>query len=180
MDDVIIFSNTPEDHLKRLKGVFEKLSVAGLKLKSSKHEPFRTIRNYWEHVVSKAGISTDPKKIQAIKDWATPDAVTDVWCFLRFSNYYRRFIPKSAPIAKPLNALISGDNASKKNKKIEWSKECQGAFGKLKELCTTAPVLGFAAYSKPINVHTDASGLALGAVLLPDRRVWVGQGYQFC
>ena len=71
------------------------------------------------HIVSKAGISTDPKKTQAIKDWPIPDTVTDVKSFLGVFNYYRRFIPEYAQIAKFLNVLISGDNASKKNKKIE-------------------------------------------------------------
>ena len=87
------------------------------------------------------------EKKQVIKAWL----VTDFRSFLGFSNYYRQFVPKYAQIAKPMNSLIPGYNASKKNEMIEWNKACQEAFDKWKELCTTAPVLHFVYYSKPFQ-----------------------------
>ena len=66
LDDIIVFSKTPEEHLERLRGVFEKLSSAGLKLKPSKCEFLKAEINYLGHVVSKEGIRTDDKKIQEI------------------------------------------------------------------------------------------------------------------
>ena len=131
------------------------------------------------HVVSQPGSGTDPKNIQAMKDWPTPDTVTHVRSFLGFSNYYRRFIPKYAQIAKHLNALILGDNASNRTKKVEWNQDCQETFDKLMELCTTAPVLGFADYSLQFSVHIDASGLGLGAVLYQTQEDGVGKVITF-
>ena len=165
LDDIVIFSKTPKEHLKRLRGVFEKLAAAGLKLKPSKCEFFRTQIAYLGHIVSRDGIETDPKKISAIKEWPTPKTVTDVRSFLGFTNHYRRFIHKYAHIARPLNALTSGDNAAKKKQAIQWNADCKKAFQKLKQLCSSTPILAYADYSKPFKLHTDACGLGLGAVL---------------
>ena len=96
LDDIIVFSKTPEEHIERLWGMFEKLAVAGLRLKPSKCEFFKLQVTYLGHIVSKDGIKTDPKKIEAIKDWPVPKTVTEVKSFLGFMNYYHKFIPKYA------------------------------------------------------------------------------------
>ena len=85
--------------------------------------------------------------------------------FLGFTNHYRRFIKGYANVARPLNILVSGENANRKKALIEWTDECQTAIDKLKELCTSAPVLAYADYKKPFQLQTDASDLGLGAVL---------------
>ena len=68
-------------------------------------------------------------------------------------------------VTKPLHKLILGENASQKWNCIKWDTECQKAFDKLKELCTTTPILAYADFGKPFKLHTDASVLGLGAVL---------------
>ena len=124
LDDVIIFSKTPKEHIQRLRGVFQKLWEAGLKLKPSKCEFFRTRISYLGYVVLKDGIETDPKKVNTIKNWPTPISVTDVRSFLGFTNHYRRFIRRYAQIAKPLYKLISRKNSKLKKKTIEWNLDC--------------------------------------------------------
>ena len=84
LDDIIIFSDTKEEHLKRLEAVFQKLCAAGLKLKPSKCFFFREEIEYLGHVVSGKGISTNPKKIEAVSKWPTPKTVYDVRSFLGF------------------------------------------------------------------------------------------------
>ena len=165
LDDVIVFSKTPEEHLERLGGVFQKLREAGLKLKSTKCEFFKDRIAYLGHIVSKAGIETNPKKIQDLKDWPWPVTVTDVRQFLGFTNYYRKFIKQYTVVANPLNKIISGENAKKKNKRVEWSTECEDSFLKLKEICRETPVLAYANYERPFKLMTDASKKGLGAVL---------------
>ena len=165
LDDIILFSKTPKEHLERLRGVFNKLASAGLKLKPSKCEFFKSKITYLGHIVSAAGIETDPKKIEAVMNWTTPTIVTDVWSFLGFTNHYYRFIKGYAKVANPLNALVSGDNANKKKVAVDWTDECQTAFEKLKNLCTDTPILAYANYKKPFQLQIDASDLSLGAVL---------------
>ena len=118
LDDIIIFSKTPKEQITRLRAV-------GLKLKPSKCKFFKRWIASLGHAVSKDGIETDPKKITAIVDWPRPTTVTDVCSFLGFISHYRRFIHKYAHTARPLNVLISGDNANKKKQAIKWNDDCE-------------------------------------------------------
>ena len=102
LDDIIVFSRTPEEHVHRLRAVFEKLKAAGLKLKPSKCDFFKKEIKYLGHVVSKEGVSTDPDKIKSVTEWPQPTTVTEVRSFLGFVSYYRRFIPNFSKVAKPL------------------------------------------------------------------------------
>ena len=165
LDDVILFSKTPKEHIERLEAVFQKISEAGLKLKPSKCEFFRSRIHYLGHIVSKNGIETDPKKIEAIKNWPVPRTVHDIRSFLGFTNYYRKFVYKYAHKARPLNKLISGENAKKKNRKVEWTPEHEATFQELKSACSETPVLAYANYKKSFRLNTDASKTGLGAVL---------------
>ena len=160
LDDIIVFSKTPEEHLNQLWGVFDKLAKAGLKC-----EFFKSKITYFGHFVSAAGTETDPKKIEAVKNWTIPRTVTDVRSFLGFTNHYQRFIQGYAKVAWPLNVLISGENANRKKVLVKWNSECQSAFDRLKDLCTRTPILAYADYRKPFQFQTDASDLGLGAVL---------------
>ena len=108
LDDIIIYSKTLEEHVKRLEAVFKKLSKAGLKLKLSKCEFFKSEITYLGHIVSNEGIATDPKKIKAIQLWPRPEKVTQVCKFAGLTNYYRKFIHNYAKVAKPLHQLVSG------------------------------------------------------------------------
>ena len=85
--------------------------------------------------------------------------------FLGFTNHYWRFLKGYAQIACPLNKLTSGEYSTKKKHPIDWDNACEESFLKLKELYTSTPFLAYADYSKPFKLHTDASGLGLGAVL---------------
>ena len=115
LDDIIIFSDTEEEHLKRLEAVFQKLCTAGLKLKPSKCFFFKEEIEYLGHVVSGKGISTNPKKIEAVSKWPTPRTVYDVRSFLGFVGYYRRFIKNFSRITKPIREVITGlENQSKR------------------------------------------------------------------
>ena len=99
LDDLIAFSKMPEEHIERLRGVFEKLSAAGLRLKPSKHEFFKSQIAYLGYIVSMDGIETEKKKVIAVQEWPVPKTVTEVCSFLGFTNYYHKFIPKYAQTA---------------------------------------------------------------------------------
>ena len=169
LDDIIIFSDTKEEHLKRLEAVFQKLCAAGLKLKPSKCFFFREEIEYLGHVVSGKGISTNPKKIEAVSKWPTPKTVYDVRSFLGFVGYYRRFIKNFSRITKPIREVITGlENQSKRSAKktyIEWSDAADVAFEHLKAMCVSTPILAYPDYQLPFTLHTDSSTDGLGAVL---------------
>ena len=165
LDDIIIFSKNPDEHITRLEGVFENLAKAGLKLKPSKCKFFCSSLKYLGHIVSRDGIATDPKKIKAIRNWPHPKTVTDIRCFTGFKNYYCKFRKGYAKITRKLHELTSGDNAKHKNQKVDWNIRCYDSFEALKSICSECPVLAYADYTKPFVLHTDASTTGLGAVL---------------
>ena len=155
--------------MKRLEAVFQKLHAAGLKLKPSKCHFFREEIEYLGHVVSGKGISTNPKKVEAVAKWPTPKTVYDVRSFLGFVGYYRRFIRNFSKIAKPIREVIPGlENQSKRSAKktfVEWTEAADSAFEHLKKLCISNPILAYPDYKLPFVLHTDSSSEGLGAVL---------------
>lgn len=175
LDDLIIFSKSYDEHMHRLQLVFDKLRESGLKLSPKKCNLFMKKVKYVGHIVSEAGIETDPDKVQKVIDWPTPTTPEEIRKFVGFIGYYRRFIPNFSKISKPLTEMMPKVSSTKdkknkqKKKEFRWDKEQQDAFENLKKLLTTPPILGFADYELPFELHTDASKLGLGAVLYQEQ-----------
>ncbi len=163
LDDIIISNSTVDEQIARLCLVFQKLRDTGLKLKPSKCQWFLRKVKYLGHIVSAEGISTDPDKIAAVAKWPVPVKVPDLRSFLGFTSYYRRFIKNYLRIAKPLHELVA--NVEARHMEYKWSEACQEVFDMLKARCVEAPILAYPKFGKPFIVHTDASGIGLGAIL---------------
>ena len=103
---------------------------------------------YLGHIISKNGIKTNPKKIEAIVKWPQPQTVTQMHSFLGFCNYYCKFIHHYTQIAKPLYKLISGNQAKTKQAKLSWDEKYEQAFKALKDICSCTPVLAYADYTR--------------------------------
>ena len=110
-------------------------------------------------MISEDGIKTEPEKIKAIEEWQAPKCVSEVRSFLGLTSYYRRFIKNYADIAQPLTQL------TQKNHAFVWAPECKEAFEVLKRKLTEAPILGYPSAHEDYILDTDASGMAIGAVL---------------
>ena len=110
-------------------------------------------------VIQEGKITMDSVKVKGLQDWPTPSTVKQVWSFLGFGNFYRKFIKKFSELAQPLNDLL------KKDKKFEWTQECQVAFDALKQQFTEEPVLMMPDQSRPFQIEADASKYTSGAVL---------------
>ena len=159
LDDIIVHGESFEAMLTNLDRVLSKLQEAGLKLKPRKCQLFKKEVEYLGHIVSASGIKTDPKKIQAVRDWPEPNNVTELRSFIGLCSYYRRFILGFANIAKPLHRLTS------KGEPFVWTCECSQAFEKLKNCLCEAPTLAHPDFTKEFILDTDASDFAIGAVL---------------
>ena len=159
LDDIIVFSSTFEEHLQRLTNVFIALRKAGLKLKPSKCFFAQKEVHYLGHVVSAAGVSPDPAKVEVVSSYPVPTNVKELRQFLGLANYYRRFVPDFSKIAEPLHKLLRKGNT------YSWYSACQEAFTALKHRLTTPPILAYPDFKLPFLLYTDASDFALGAVL---------------
>ena len=179
LDDILVFYKTFSEHLSRLEMVFKRLEKYGLKINPAKCDFFKKEVHYLGHVVSEAGIKTNPRTVDRIQFWPVPQTETDLRSFLGLARYYRRYVPNFAQVAAPLHGLLTstrkrkgkqhpksnpGENISK-----VWDEKCQLSFDKLKHLLTSAPVLGYPNFLLPFVLEIDASFLGLGAVLSQDQ-----------
>ena len=151
LDDIIIYSRTFTDHLSNLRTVFERLRVAGLKIRLTKCTFCRSEVPYLGHVISKDGIKADPSKIAVVRDYPVPTTVKEVRQFIGFTSYYRKFIKNFASIAAPLHKLTN------KYARFVWSHQCEEAFDLLRESLISAPILCYPDFSLPFIVYTDVS-----------------------
>ena len=89
LDDVIVYSRTPEDHLKQLQAVLDQFALNGLKLKPSKCHFFKESLTYLGHEISTAGMLPGQEGIQKIAEMGYPKTVTGVWKFIGATGYFR-------------------------------------------------------------------------------------------
>jgi hypothetical protein len=159
LDDIIIFGKGNEECLRNLIKVMDAIEKAGLKLKPKKCSLFQKSVNFLGHIVTADGVRTDPEKIAKVSLWPTPSRVGHVRSFMGLACYYQRFIQDFADKAKPLNNLIG------KNSLFQWGEAEQGAFQTLKDALTNTPVLACPEKDGKWILDTDASKVAMGAVL---------------
>ena len=142
-----------------LRETFERLKAARFKIKTRKCRfGFRETK-FLGFIVSKDGIKIYPGKCKAVQDYPVPKSARDVKRFLGLASYYRKFIPKFADIATPLNYL------TQKNVRFKWTETCEASFREFLRLLATPPVLAYPDFDKPFILTTDASGYGLGAIL---------------
>ena len=174
IDDVIIFGKTFEEHLRNIQLVLSKIQEATLKLAPSKCQFFKRKVKFIGHIVSERGIEIDPDKTEKVINWPKPKTPEDVRRFLGFVGYYRRFIENFSRVSRPLTDLmpspLSKKSKGKKPKKDwQWGSEQDTAFETLKTHLVSSPILGYADSTLPYELHTDASGDSLGAVLYQEQ-----------
>ena len=159
LDDILIFSDTLEEHWEHVRRVLQRLREYNLHAKPEKSEFFCDTVEYLGFLISPAGVEMDPAKVKAILSWPAPTTVKQVQSFLGFANFYRRFIRDFSKIVRPLT------NLTRKAVFYLWSAKCQKAFESLKTAFTTAPIL---AHFDPDNLtvlKTDSSDYAIGSIL---------------
>lgn len=159
LDDIIVFSSSFQEHLQRLREVFQRLQDAGLKISPKKCTFLCQSVKFLGHIVTAHGIATDPEKTEAIQNWPQPTNLTQVKSFLGTCSYYRRFIPNFADLAKPLHKLTM------KNERFIWSDNCTKAFQQLKRHLSSTPVLAYPCATGQFLLDCDASQDSAGAVL---------------
>ncbi|SPO07798.1 uncharacterized protein DNG_10493 [Cephalotrichum gorgonifer] len=161
LDDVLIHTDgSRREHMARVRRVLASLEQAGLHLDPAKCEfGVKTVKYLGFIITAGEGVSCDPDKLRAIREWLRPLSATGVRSFLGFANYYRVFIPDFAEVTRALTALTG------KNVPFHWGQEEQAAFEELKRRFTEAPLLRQWDYDRATWLETDCSGFALGGTL---------------
>jgi hypothetical protein len=146
--------------LSNMKMVLQVLREHQLYAKLSKCSFYQRQIHYLGHIISKEGIILDPKKVEAIREWSVLRNVIEVRSFMGLVGYYRRFIAGFLKIAHPITSL------QRKEKKFQWTEECEESFQRLKQLLTSAPILRIANPNMDFMVCIDVCKEGLGGVLI--------------
>ncbi|WVZ93534.1 hypothetical protein U9M48_039505 [Paspalum notatum var. saurae] len=165
INDILVYSKNEKEHEEHLRIVLSRLREHKLYAKFSQCAFWLKEVAFLGHILSAKGVAVDPSKVEDVLNWKQPQTVIEIRSFLSLAGYYRRFIKDFSRIAKPMTAL------TQKNAKFAWSPKCEEAFGTLKKLLTSAPVLTQPDITKPFDVYCDASGSGLGCVLMQEGRV---------
>ena len=165
IDDILVYSGSPEEHTEHLQIVLQILRERQLYTKFSKCQLWLDKVVFLGHVISTESISVDTQKIEAIVNWKPPTNVSEVRSFLGLAGYYRKIVERFSKMATLLTNLL------KKDQKFEWSDTCQHSFEELRQRLTTAPVLALPLGKDSDVVYSDASRQGLGCVLMQNDRV---------
>jgi len=159
LDDILIFTETLEEHQKITSRVLELLEKHKLYLRSDKCEFKKTTIEYLGVIISHNSIAMDPVKITGITKWPAPTNKKEVQSFLGFTNFYRRFIRDFSEHTHLLFDLTQN------NSSWHWGEAEHTAFARLKGSVTSALVLISPDLTKPFRIEADSSNFATGVVL---------------
>ena len=162
LDDIIIFSETLDEHLIKLKNVFERLEKYNLKLKLKKCQFLCDSIKFLGHEISNKGVSVHKDHFDPIKYLKTPSTKKEVKKFIGTVSYFRAFVENFAELAEPITRLL------RNNVKFVWGEYQNDAFNKLKHKIVSAKPLAFPNFNQSFILQTDASNLAVVAVLMQE------------
>ena len=160
VDDLVVYSDTPEQHLQHLQQVLDMLRSCGLRVHPDKSIFFADHIEFLGHNVSKHGLSPHEAKVAAIRALTSPTNISELRSKLQFMNYYRCYLPEFSTLAAPLNHLLQKDVP------WHWGPEQESAYTQLRDqLCEPGLVLKRYDPSRQTIVYTDWSGVGIAAVL---------------
>ena len=163
LDDILIASPSVTQHAEDICQVLSRLDAAGLSVNRKKCILAQPQVNFLGHTVSAAGVVPLPAKVEAIDAMPQPETKEDLQRYLGCLNFYHRFIPALAEILAPLHSLTA--SVSTQKSLLVWSAEQVDAFLLSKSALKSAVLLHHPDPSKPFSLTTDASVVAVGAVL---------------
>ena len=161
LDDVLVWGETWTEHVQRLDRVLDKMQSAGLALSFEKCKFGVEKVQYLGAVIHEGMLTMSDQRVEDLRNIPTPKTVTDLRRAVGAFNYVHQWIPGFSDIAKPLFAEITG----KKHRKINWTSECEKAFQEVKERLANAISLKIPDMEEKFTLVTDASDIALGAML---------------
>ena len=164
LDDLLLMSKTPEEHLMHLRIVFETLRKHRFQVKLSKCHFMEQQVKYLGHIISEEGVKPDPAKVQTLLDWEFPTTATGMMQFLGLANYFRKFIPNLSRLAAPLYHL------TKKGVVFRKGEEAVLAFEAIKQMLASPPILAYPDPALPYELISDASITGCGAILTQNGR----------
>jgi len=159
IDDIIIFSKTLEEHILHVKEVLTALHKNKFYAKLSKCRFLTEEIEFLGHVITKEGVKTDPRKVDAINAIPIPKSAAEIRRFLGMAGYYRKFIENFSKRTYYLRMRL------KKGEEFSWDEKCEEEFKDIKACLSKEPIMAYPDFTKRFILTTDASKYGLGAIL---------------
>lgn len=160
IDDVLLMSTTIDEGIELLRKVLATLTEAGFSINLRKCVFLTTEVEYLGRIISQGQVRPSPHKIQALVNSPAPENVKQVRQFLGLAGYFRKYIEGYATKTFPISQL------TKKGAQFKWGTEQEKVRQEIITILTNEPVLAIFDPKLPTEVHTDASSVGYGAVLL--------------
>lgn len=160
LDDIIVPALDYRDGLDRLNKVLATASEYGLVIKWSKCQFLQTCVEYLGHIIENNSVKPSKQKTNAVRQFAEPTTVRALQSFLGLTGYFRKFVPAYSVIARPLTNMLRG------GVNFHFGEKERASFKELKLILTNNPVLRIYSPTAETELHTDASALGFGAILL--------------
>ena len=161
IDDILVFSKDGKEHVGHLREVLDSLESHGLTVKAMKCEFGKTRLEYLGHLIGGGQVAVPGHRATAMLNFKQPVTRKHMRSFLGAMSYYRRFIKEFANYS----ALLSPSTSSSAPNMVDWSSEMLEAFLFLKGALVSVCVLTIPSQEDVFTLHTDASGLGVGATL---------------
>ncbi|GBN94563.1 Transposon Ty3-I Gag-Pol polyprotein [Araneus ventricosus] len=164
LDDILVASPDEDSHKRDLESLFQCLSKNGIVINPDKCVYGQTQLSYLGFHISAAGLKPLPEKVETILHYPLPDTVDKLRRFLAIVNFYHRFIKNASAVQAPLFDLVKSKKRRDKSR-IEWNESTLQTFEDCKQALSNAALLAFYDPSASLSLYTDASDIAIGAVL---------------
>ncbi len=160
IDDILIYSETYEEHVRQVRAVLKRLLQHQLYAKAEKCEFHQETISFLGYVISSGGVVMDEQKVRAVVNWPQPTTLKELQHFLGFANFYRWFICNFSTIAAPVTPMFKAGTH-----RLTWYSAAITAFRSLRERFTIAPILHHPDADLEFIFEVDASSTGIGAVL---------------
>ena len=162
IDDILVFTETWEEHIQVLEELFKRLRQANLTVRPSKCSVGNTQVECLGYIVGNDRLLPNPQKVEAIKQAQKPQTKKQIKSFLGMVGFYNKFIPNFSHVATPLTDMTKRNTPNK----VSWSQEAEKAFESLKDALISQPILKLPNINGTFIIQSDASEYGLGGVLL--------------
>ena len=154
-----MYNSGNDEHLLRLRKLFQVLTENELFINQKKCEFFRDEITFLVFIIKRGKISMKPRKVEAIQNWSVPTTIKEIQAFLGLASFYKKFMRNFSSICAPLTDCLKRGN-------FKWTLSQQKNFVDIKRRLASSPVLQLPDFSSPFEIAVDACGTGIGASYL--------------
>lgn len=165
LDDILIFSDSVDEHFNHLQLIFQQLAKNGLSINLDKCSFCVTELQFLGYKITTEGFTPTDHRVKFMKEMKPPRTIAALRSVLGILNFYRQFTKGAARLLAPLQELLKGHPKKNDKTPIEWTPQLLQTFKEAQDGFVNYTLLRYQRLGAPLFLTTDASKTAIGAVL---------------